>query len=172
MAAAFALGLLAAPSTGRTAGKVAIESVGPNYGLTVQLPTGWSGRIYNEQPGGSAPAGYVQAANFRLPANDDDVGTAAAATMKPHDVLIILLESLGDGGLDFNPLGSPLVITRADFGPATEGVPSDHALARTFVSAAGRRFVVSVQFGSRAVSDDQLTRVNDVLSTLRIQPRP
>lgn len=169
---AFTAGLLVAPSAGKTAGKVAIESIGPNYGVSLELPTGWSGRVYNEQPVASAPAAYVQAGSFQLPTNDDDVGTAAAAAMKPNDVFIVLLESLGDGGFDYTPLVGTPVITRTDFGPLTAGIPPDHALARIFFSTAGRRFVISAQFGSRSVSDQQLTRVNDVLSTLRIQPRP
>ena len=172
VALAFVGGFLLAPNAGRTAGKVVIENLTPTYGVSLALPAGWSGRIYNEQPSGLAAAAFLQAGNFQLPSNDDDVGSAGAAAMTPNDVFVVLLESLGNaGGFDYRPLSGPPAITRADFGPATEGVPSDHAFARIFFTSVGRRFVLSAQFGSRSVSDEQLRNVNDVLSTLAIQTR-
>jgi hypothetical protein len=171
LAAAFAGGALFAPGADAPAGAVVLQGIQPGYGVSLELPAGWSGRVVNEQTAGTPPAAYVQAASFELPANDDDVGSAAAATMGRDDVLIVLLEALSSGGADFERLAGAPQISRADFGAAIAGVPPDHALARVLFTTAGRRFVLSVQFGNQHPSDTELRRVNAVLVTLRIHAR-
>ena len=172
LGAAFAGGLLAAPSSSGAPGEVALHSTQAGYGLSLSLPSGWSGRIYNEQPAGSAFAANLQAGNFALPANDDDVGTEAAKLMGSDSVFLILWEALGPGGgFHYRKLTGAPQLAPQDFGVPLEGFPPDHALGRTFFETGGRKFEVIAELGRPEVSAAQLDEVNGVLKTLVITPR-
>ena len=166
--AAFVAGLFVAPSSGAS-GSVALQSVGPDYGVSLTLPAGWSGRIYNEQPPAAQSAAFLQAGDFPLPQRDDDVGTSAAASMHAQNVLIIMWEAFGaGGGFDYVPLSKAPQVTSGDFGVSLEGFPPGHDLARLFFELNGRKFVLIVEAGTSAVTQSQIDTVNAVLATLQI----
>jgi hypothetical protein len=172
LGAAFAVGLVVAPSSSGTTGSVSLRSIHTDYGLSLTLPSGWSGRIYNEQPAGSPIAANLQAGNFPLPAEDDDVGTSAAKVMHPDSVLLILWEALGTGGgFHYQKLSGPPQLAPQDSTVPLEGFPPDHALARIFFETAGRKFELIAEFGQSRLTPALLDEANGVLKTLAITPR-
>ncbi len=58
------------------------------YGLAIELPRGWDGRIYR-RPGAEAT---LHAANFPLPADDGDFGSGALAHLPAQGVFLALKE--------------------------------------------------------------------------------
>lgn len=146
-------------------GTAAEASDGPvriaRYGLSVTVPARWYGRIY-ERAGGLP---ILHAANFRLPANDDDFATKGTLRMGSQGIFIILLES---NTKDFKNARLPIQIRRADLLPRFKGVPPSHGFAQRRFSTRNRRFSLWVEFGQRKPSDAMLSRANVVLGTLLI----
>src|SRR5206468_10250400 len=72
-----------------------------NYGITVDLPATWEGRIYRR------PQGFpiLQAATFPLPLEDGDFGSGAVASMGSSDTFAALLEY--DPELSFTGIFGP-----------------------------------------------------------------
>jgi len=170
-AAAIAIGIgigLAAGSSPSSAGVRLEGTLTPSLGVSVDLPAGWTGRIYNAQPASAPTSATVQLADLALPPDDDDTATKAAQQMGPDDVLIILLESTGSKtGFTYPPLAAPLRISDSDFLPAFEGVSDSHAFARRLFSTHGRRFMLWVQFGQKPAPSSVVARANRVLETMR-----
>jgi hypothetical protein len=173
LGAAFAAGFFVAPSSGTPPprGAVKLQSIGPNYGVEISLPSGWTGRIYNEQRATEPPLAVMQFGNFALPANDDDVGTKAAQAMHAGNIFAVLLESRVNNSGFHSPLIEPPRVTSAAFLSMFEGVPPDHAFARVLFSTQSRRFMLWVQFGQKPAPAAQLEEVNRVLGSLHIEPR-
>jgi hypothetical protein len=166
IAVGFSAGLWVATSSGKTT-----TTIGPSYGVSLDLPNGWTGRVYNEQPTGTQPAANLQAGSFVLPRGDDDTGTKAAAAMRRQDFLIIMWEAFGrGGGFDYRPQSSAPQLTPEDSVSMLEGFPPTHALARLFFSTQGREFELIVEFGTPSADPGQLERANRVLETLRVEP--
>ncbi len=143
-------------------------------GIRIELPSGWSGVIYNRQPSSASRAAFVHVGNFTLPSQDDDFGTNATARMRASSILIVLLETPRSGtksGFRYPKLAKPLTISRGDFLALFQGVPPTHAFARRLFSVQGRRFMLWVQFG-RKVPGSLLNEANTVLKTIRFSPSP
>lgn len=170
--AAFAAGLsLAAASHDSPA--TALRSA---YGVSVDLPTSWVGRIYDIGRGNPTLAA-LQAGTFAGSEDpdvlkaDDDIATGATKIMHPGDVLILLWEATpAGGGFDYEPLVGKPEIRPADLGVALEGFPLDHAVGRRFFSTGCRYFDLMVEFGTASPGADDLARANEILRTLRIEP--
>jgi hypothetical protein len=173
-ATALGIGIVIGLSLGAPASKadVRIEAaLSPRLGVSVELPAGWSGRIYNTQPSGAPVAAFVHLASFPLPPNDDDAATAAIRRMRRDDILIVLLESTGTGtGFKYPALTTLVGITPPDFLPLFQDVPASHAFARRLFSTDGRRFMLWVQFGHKPASSRDLARVNAVLRRIVFHP--
>ena len=138
------------------------------YGIRFALPTGWSGHI-RPLRGPPPIAVVVQAGSFNLPLGDDDAGTKARARMTAQSIFIVILEAgNGDAGFSYPMRTLPVSITRRDFLPMFEGVPSTHAFARTFFASHQRRFQVWVEFGAKRLSAASLRRANIALAGLRV----
>lgn len=136
------------------------------HGLRITIAGRWHGRIY-QRPHGCP---VLQAGNFRLPVNDDDVGTKAIKRMRRGSIFIVLLES--DPGSPFPLVRLPVSIRRSDFLAMFEGVPRTHAFARRLFTANRRQFQLWAQFGRRPAPAPALRQANDVIRTLRIDARP
>lgn len=154
--------------SGAAAASSAPAPVLVGHGVRFSLPPAWSGHIraYQQTP---PVAVVVQAGNFKLPSGDDDAGTKARARMTARSIFIVLLEAgSGDTGFSYKLRALPVSVTRRDFLPLFEGVPSNHAFARTFFASHRRRFQVWVEFGSKPVSAVTLRLANAALAGLRI----
>jgi hypothetical protein len=170
--AAVAVGLWLATASRGGSGATPI---GPRYGVTLDVPDGWIGRIYDGNRGTAPVMADLQAGSFPagdsldlLKDNNSDTWVTAAEVMRPDDILILLWETEGGGGFDYPPLAGPPHITVDELGSAFEGFPSDHAVGRQFFTTAGRTFDLMVEFGQLSPDREQLDRANDVLRTLRI----
>ena len=135
-------------------------------GVRFALPPGWSAHIRTLL---STPIAVLQAGNFRLPTGDDDTGTKAHTRMTARSIFIVMLEAgSGDTGFSYKPHTLPVTISRRDFLPMFEGVPSNYGFARTFFASHGRRFQLWVEFGSKPASVVALREANAALGGLRV----
>jgi hypothetical protein len=160
-----AAGHASARNTHETAGQGLRVTIA-RHGLRITIPGGWHGRIYQRRAG----LPILQAGNFRLPENDDDVGTKATKRMRRASIFISLLEACP--GSPFPHVRLPVRIRRSDFLPMFEGVPRSHAFARRLLTVNGRKFQLWLQFGRRPAVASALQHANDVIETLGIDARP
>jgi hypothetical protein len=141
-----------------------------DFGIGMDLPSGWSGRLF----------GWGPFADHTLVATDSPTGNpfdvmSMLDGLGPSETAIVLSESAATADLDWEPADPPLAIGPQDACPACEvlddGRPpaASHALyRRTFVTG-GRAFDLNVEFGS-SPTPEELTRANEILATLRIEP--
>jgi hypothetical protein len=134
-------------------------------GLAVELPDGWSGRIVL----GSEGRPVLHAANYPLPATDDDAGSVAQETIGSRGQAYLNVRELGgeDGG---SP--PPVSFVQADYGaPPADGRCCFVTVARRDVVASGRTYRVTVASGSDdPPSDGLVASVNAVLASLAFEP--
>src|SRR5207247_10659109 len=110
-----------------------------NYGITVDLPATWEGRIYRR------PQGFpiLQAATFPLPLEDGDFGSGAVASMGSSDTFAALLEydpELAFTGI-FGPSGLPLPLRAGDASPkALQRLLPKRTAIQRFFTESGRAF--------------------------------
>jgi hypothetical protein len=153
------------------------------YGISLELPRGWDGRIYRRT--GASPT--LHAANFHLPEDDADFGSGATARMPPGGIFIALKEyaagpHLRPGVGLYASRALPLPLQRRYFhARALQVQRPGQAGFQHFFTATGRRpfclYAVLrsarppldfAPFGSPAGAPDQAGSVSGVLSTLRI----
>jgi hypothetical protein len=136
------------------------------YGLQVDLPAGWDGRIGR---------GAIHAANFPLPNESSRWLQSASTRLGGNDVLVLLFErDHGPGDSPPEPpapeLEGPLRIEPSDFSPAYEVVDDDHGHGRRLFSMSGRDFVLFVETGALSPAPDLLAETNRLLTSLRVEP--
>ncbi len=152
-------------------------------GLSVSLPTGWEGEIFNRAPtveGRSlaGPAGdtevarnVVHLANFALPAERGDFGSGAVEIMNSGAILIILFEH-GPESADtplFARSGIPQ-LTPEEFHPQQmQRTLSGQSGRQIFFNAGGRAFCLYVVLGGHRRREVLVPIVNDVLASLDIE---
>lgn len=137
-----------------------------DFGVTLELPDGWDGSSYVNETG----LRVLQAANFPLPPEDDDVGNTAKQGMTEDGIHVSLWDWPPDPRMDeesFVPSELPIQIDRTHFN-SFEGFGSETA-ART-VSVMGRLLQVIVSFGRPHPGDELLADANRVLGSLTIEP--
>ena len=137
------------------------------YGISVELPDGWEGRIYRRDEGDRT----LHAANFPLPSEDGHFGPTARPSLGAPGVFIALTEYGRDAA------GTALFAARGV--PRLRGVvPDPRGLLRTlpgqagvqrFFTAAGRAFCVYVVVGKRPSPERLVGRADAVLRTLLIE---
>ncbi len=126
-----------------------------------------------EEDGGVVmPVTHV--ANFALPAAVDVFGTQVVETMMAGDSFIALVE-YGPAEVDtplFERRGVPRRLAVRDFSPKSlnRTVP-DQSGVQVFATEADRAFCLYVVVAGRARIGATVRDVNDVLSTLEIEPR-
>jgi hypothetical protein len=145
------------------------------YGLRVDLPEGWDGRIRG--PAGVSFGPHLHAANFELPEPDDDVASAARGGMNEGQVTIVVIDVTTALARDvrgpqdrYEPIELPVSIRAEDFTDRVEAVDPDHASARRQFSVEGRSLEVRVEFGTDPAPDPLVAEANTVLSTLSVEP--
>lgn len=144
------------------------------HGLAVELPRGWSGRVF-AAPGGVAT---LHAGSFQLALDDGEFGDASTGAMPEVAAFLALTEyAAGDGlkpgaGL-FAPDRIALPLDPTSFGERrlahrrTGQVGTQH-----FFTASGRPFCMyAVIAGPRHARRGQLLALDRVLRSLRVAPR-
>jgi len=144
------------------------------HGLRVELPRGWSGRVF----GGAGGVATLHAGNFQLPLDDGEFGDRSTGAMPAVACFLALTEySPGDGlapgvGL-FSPRRIPLPLDPASFGSSRLAHPRPGQVGtQHFFTAARRPFCMyAVVAGPRSRRRAQLLALDRVLRSLRIAPR-
>lgn len=139
------------------------------YGIEVDLPAGWDGRIYR-RPRGEAT---LHAANFPLPPEDGEFGISATAAMPADGVFVALTEyrrKLAGKGL-FAHRGLPLPLRQSDPDPRTLLLarPGQAAIQR-FCTVTGRPFCLYLVVGPPPSRAALLRRTSSVLESVSIAP--
>lgn len=152
-------------------------------GLSVSLPTGWEGEIFNRAPtvdgrSLSGPAddtevarNVVHLANFALPAERGDFGSGAVELMNSGAILVILFEH-GPESADtplFARSGVPQ-LTPEEFHPQQmQRTLSGQSGRQIFFNVAGRAFCLYVVLGGHRRREVLVPIVNQVLASLDIE---
>jgi hypothetical protein len=142
--------------------------------FALSIPEEWDGRVYR-RPDPVSPGPVAQAANFKLPANDDDVASEASEVIPEDGVVLVIMEyeeipSDGKGDF-FLAREQPLGVSRDDIVPTFEGVVDDHAFISYPFSLDGRSFDVRIEFGVREPSEELIQQVSDVLASFELRTR-
>ncbi|MGI9606983.1 MAG: hypothetical protein ACR2P0_12665 [Acidimicrobiales bacterium] len=154
-------------------------------GVTVGLPSGWEGEIFNRAPvvdgrslqseGAGAGSGEVarnvmHLANFALPAERGDFGSGAVELMNSGAVMVILFEH-GPESVDtplFARSGIP-TLDPSEFHPQQmQRTLSGQSGRQIFFNASGRAFCLYVVLGSHRQRSVLVPLVNQVLASLVI----
>lgn len=156
------------------------------YGLTVDPPAGWEGRIFrrveagearaSEVAGPPAPPGeltfaVVHVATIPLPSDMADYGSDVVSELGADDALVILKEFEPASASQplFESRGMPRPLDPGAFDPAMLQRRLDgQAGFQAFFNEAGRAFCLYVILGSYDNRIQTVARVNDVLATLSI----
>jgi hypothetical protein len=137
------------------------------YGIEIDLPAGWDGRIYR-RPGGDPT---LHAGNFPLPEEDGDFGSGALSTMKMDGVFIVLTEydRAGAGHGLFARQGLPMPLRAPDLDPNAlqRRIPGQFGIQRFFTESE-RTWCLYVVVGSTPHPKTLLGVANEVLATLSI----
>ena len=158
-------------------------------GITVDVPSGWEGRIYAKAaadrpssvsgaqagpgPGsGSAPAdnAVLHVASFPLPPGVGDYGGGATEQMTNKDLLVVLMEHgrSSVGTALFSAKGIPRV-TADDVSPTClQRMLEGQGGVQKFFTVNQRAFCLYVVFGSHARRVRTVPIVNDILNSLSI----
>jgi hypothetical protein len=140
------------------------------YGLSIDLPAGWEGRIYENETG----LRVIQAGNFSIAERDDDgdVGEESVQRMGSEGIYIAIWSwadrpppGWGDWPLPDDEVATlPLQIGRSDFGSFECGLVAPSTAMRA-VTVEGRLVQVVVSFGSATPGNEAVAEANRVLST-------
>jgi len=142
-------------------------------GIRVELPQGWSGRLFAR-----GRAATLHAGDFTLALQDGEFGTASTAAMHPGAAFLALTEYEPGGGLKphiglFASRRLPLPLDPTSF--SSNGLahprPGQQGMQHFFTSA-GRPFCLYVVLaGGRSHRRRQLGTVNHVLRSVKIDQR-
>jgi hypothetical protein len=155
------------------------------YGIAIELPRGWDGRIYRRP--GADPT--LHAANFPLPRDDADFGSGALAHMPERGAFFALKEyragpHLRPGVGLYASRWLSLPLNESDFNPRAlqVGRPRQAGYQHFFTARGERPFclyaVVStplIPFGIApfgVAAAEQVSHLSGVLSSLTIGVRP
>jgi hypothetical protein len=136
------------------------------YGLSIDLPAAWEGRIYENDTG----LRVVRAASFRLVENDDDVGSKSQKRIGEDGIHIAIWY-----WADWPPPGQdtaflaatlPVQIDRSDFGGFEGSVAA--ATAMRAVTIDGHLLQLVVSFGRTDPTDEAMGDANKVLASFAI----
>ncbi len=172
--AATSFALAVALGAGVTAGGTVPHRSAPahviaGYALRMALPAGWDGRVFTHPA--PCPCPVLQAANFPLPASDNENGSKALRRMGRANVRMLMVEVGNSPGRRFPPTRLPLRIVDRDFTGRRSGfAPPSHAVADRKFWTAGRSFVLLFDFATKPAPKRLIRQVNRVLATLAIGP--
>jgi hypothetical protein len=132
------------------------------FGVTIDLPIGWSGRILL----GAEGRPVVHAASFPLPSNDTDEGEVAKESMGRDVYLNIRDLGPGDSAVAF-----PFTFAASEFGPPPPGATVCCRILQTSKDASfdGELYrVTAVSGGEARPSDAELEQLNDAVLSLQV----
>ena len=139
--------------------------------LRIELPRGWSGRVFKRAGGGAT----LHAGDFELPLDDGEFGDQSTAVMPPGATFLALTEYLPGAGLEpgrglFAPRWVPRTLDPTSFSARGLAHPRpDQAGTQHFFTAAGRPLCLYVVIsGARTERRRQLAVLGGVLRSLRI----
>lgn len=154
------------------------------HGIGADLPPGWEARITRRPPpvasaaGGALAAGVphpvAHMASFPLPAERGDYGSGAVDVMGPDDAFVALVEHdpTSVGTALFAPVGLPRDLRARSFSPsALQKTLRGQGGLQRFFTEAGRAFSLYVVLGSHDRAAAIVPRVNQLLRTIRVEPR-
>jgi hypothetical protein len=143
------------------------------HGLRVELPPGWSGRVFKRPEGGAT----LHAGDFQLPFDDGEFGDGSTAAMPQGASFLALTEYRRGAGLEpgrglFASRRVPTTLDPTAFSSRGLAHPRPgQAGAQHFFTTAGRPFCLYVVLsGPRAARRHQLAVLGHVLRSLRVQP--
>jgi hypothetical protein len=158
------------------------------HGLSMDVPSGWEGRIFRrneagelraaEVPGEPAPMGertlpLAQLATVPLPADAADYGSEVVETLGTGDVFMVLKEFAPEeaGEALFERVGLPRQLDAEGFNPGTlQRTLPGHAGQQIFFNEGGRAFCLYVVIGDYARRHQLIDAINGVLAQVQIQP--
>jgi len=168
------------------------------HALAVEVPAGWEGRIFRRAEAGearmasaavqmgvpavagaSAPPGektmpLVHLATVPLPHDAADYGAGIVETLGAGDAFVVLKEfdAAEAGEAIFEREGIPRDIDPDVFDPAAlqRRLPNQ-AGTQVFFHEASRAFCLYAVLGDYARRHEVVPRINEVLATVRIEPR-
>ncbi|GAC1361792.1 MAG: hypothetical protein NVSMB32_01260 [Actinomycetota bacterium] len=156
------------------AGSAPVRSLS-RFGLTVGLPPGWEGAIF-QRPAAAGEQTFpvLHVASFPLPGGRGDFGSLAVEAMRAADVFLALLED--DPASAETPMFAgrklPRTLAPGDFSPTIlQRERPGQAGTQTFFAESGRAFCLYAVLGSVRLQRLLVPRINTTLSTLRIDPR-
>jgi hypothetical protein len=142
------------------------------HGLRVQLPRGWSGRVFRRQGGGAT----LHAGDFQLPLDDGEFGGQSTDVMPHGAAFLALTEYLPGAGLEpgaglFASRRIPRTLDPTSFSARGMAHQRPGQVGRQqFFTAAGRPFCLYVVIsGGRIERGHRLAAVGVVLRSLRIE---
>lgn len=142
------------------------------HGLRIELPRGWSGRVFKRPAGGAT----LHAGDFELPLDDGEFGDQSTAVMPPGATFLALTEYQPGAGLEpgkglFARRRIPTVLDPTSFSARGMAHPGPGQLGRQeFFTAAARPFCLYVVIsGARTDRRRQLATLGAVLRSLRIE---
>jgi len=147
-------------------------------GITVEVPVGWEGRIYEKREAGPRPTGTLEhnpnavlhVASFPLPPGTGDYGGGAVEQMSNTDLLVILLEHgrPSTGTPLFSGTGIPRLTIDDVSTTCLQRLLDGQGGAQKFFSVGGRAFCLYVVFGSYLRRGRTIPIVNDILRSISI----
>ena len=142
------------------------------HGLRIDLPRGWSGRVFKRSAGGAT----LHAGDFQLPLDDGEFGDQSTAVMPAGATFLALTEYLPGAGLEpgeglFASRRVPKTLDPTAFSPRGLAHPRPgQAGTQHFFTTAARPFCLYVVVsGPRSERRRQLAALGAVLRSLRIQ---
>lgn len=155
------------------------------HGLSVVLPPGWEGRLYQRtmRADGPDPAAYghpgeslnpvLHLATFPLPSQRGDFGTGAVEVMGDDDAFVAILEY--DRTEAFRPLFAstrmPRLAQRDFAGNALQRRLPGQLGCQRFFTAQRRPFCAYAVLGSRRAGGSRVRQINTMLATVTVLPR-
>ncbi len=154
------------------------------HGMSCELLPGWDIRIERREqseipvPGSTEPMGgythpILQAGTSALPARRGDYGSGYVERMTTRDVFVCLGEfDREDGAHQMFEDGMPADLRGRDFHPdAQQRVIAGMCGAQRFFTVEDRAFCLYVVLGSWLQRASLVPRANQLLSSIRIDPR-
>jgi hypothetical protein len=143
------------------------------HGLRIDLPRGWSGRVFKRPAGGAT----LHAGDFQLPLDDGEFGDRSTAVMPSGGSFLVLTEYQPGAGLEpgrglFASRKVPTMLDPTAFSPRGLAHPRPgQAGTQYFFTAAGRPLCLYVVVsGPRSERRRQLAVLGRMLGSLRVHP--
>src|SRR6266849_142188 len=143
------------------------------YGLSLELPDGWFGRIYQRDSGaGEITKPIIHASNAPLSSIEDDdtlAGTMNSMGSRGVTIAIFELEPLpgfSDPAMGFGDVSGGASL-RPEDSRNIQGVPSNFLSFVRRIRSSGRYFQVRVVFGADRAPVDLYSEVNGLLASFR-----